>query len=457
MKTDTKFRTFLIIIITQTFSILGSQMSGLAVGIKVFNDTNQATPLALVAVFGAIPRLLSANLAGILADRWNRKKVMILSDVGQAVATLFLLISFASGAFELWHLYVTTILSSVFGIFQSPAFSATVTMLVPDEKRDLANTIQQLQGWSAGIIAPIIAAILFVTIGVTGVLVIDLLTFLVAVGILSMVTIPQPKAKPPEAGEKKPSVWQDAWSGFQFLIDRPALLYVILYATFLNFLFNMSGVLFTPYILTLTGSETTLGILMGIMSAGPIVGGVLFSMWKYDMKRVHIYYPGIIFMAMMLVLLGIARSPIALGIVMFLALFPNPAINAILMSLLQVKTPPEIQGRVFAVIMQLAMLATPLAYLIAGPLADNVLEPAVGTSGWSVVEPLLGSEPGAGMGLLMVINGLIMIVVGLLIYRIPMMRQLEERLPDYIPEVEGDEPLINEELGLAQDGELAPA
>jgi MFS family permease len=91
-ETDTKFRIFLIIIITQTFSILGSQMSSLAVGIKVFNDTNQATPLALVAVFGAVPRLVSANIAGLLADRWNRKKVMILSDVGQAVATLFLLI-----------------------------------------------------------------------------------------------------------------------------------------------------------------------------------------------------------------------------------------------------------------------------------------------------------------------------------------------------------------------------
>lgn len=449
MSQDTKFRTFLIIIITQTFSILGSQMSGLAVGIKVFNDTEQATPLALVAFFGVIPRIVSANFAGILADRWNRKKVMILSDAGQAMATLFLLISFASGSFELWHLYATAVLSSIFGVFQSPAFSATVTMLVPDEKRDFANTIQQLQGWSAGIIAPIIATLLFVAIGVTGVLVIDLLTFLVAVGILITVAIPQPKQK---ENEERPSIWKDAWSGFNFLRERPALFYVILYATFLNFLFNAAGVLFTPYILTLTGSETTLGILMAVMSAGPIVGGVLFSMWKYKIKRVHIYYPGILLSALALTFMGIARTPVALGVVMFFALFTNPAVNAILMSLLQVKTPPEMQGRVFAAVMQLAMLATPFAYLISGPLADKVLEPAVGTGSWSIVEPLVGSESGAGIGLLMVINGLIIIVVGLFIYRIPMMRQLEENLPDYIPEAEDeDEPLI------VGDSELAPA
>lgn len=453
MKSDTKFRIFLIIIITQTFSILGSQMSSLAVGIKVFNDTNQATPLALVALFGAIPRLVSANIAGVLADRWNRKKVMIIADVGQAVATLLLLASFASDSFELWHLYATAILSSVFGVFQSPAFSATITMLVPDEKRDLANTLQQLQGWSAGIIAPIIAAILFVAIGVTGVLIIDLITFVVAVSIISIVAIPQPKAKPLAEGEKQPSIWREAWAGFQFMLERKPLLYVILYATFLNFLFNMSGVLFTPYILTLTGSETTLGVLMGIMSLGPIIGGILFSMSKYKGKRINIFYLGVIFSALMLALLGMARSPLALGVVMFFALFPNPAVNAIMSSLIQGKTPPEIQGRVFAVIMQLAMLATPLAYLLAGPLADNILEPAVGTSGWSIVEPLVGSEPGAGMGLLMVINGVIMIIVGLILFQIPMLRELEEHLPDYIPELDES----SEEAGLMPDSEFAPA
>lgn len=453
MTKDAKFRIFLIIIVTQTFSILGSQISSLAVGIKVFNDTDQATPLALVAFFSIIPRLISSNFAGILADRWNRKKVMILSDTGQAIATLLLLLSFASGSFELWHLYATAVLSSIFGVFQAPAFSATVTMLVPDEKRDLANTIQQLQGRSAGIIAPIIATFLYVAVGVTGVLVIDLLTFLVAVGILITVTIPQPKQK---KTKEKLTIWQDMWSGFRFMIDRRPLFYVILYATFLNFMFSSAAILFTPYILTLTDSETTLGILMAIMSAGPIVGGVLFTRWKYTIKRIHIYYLSILFTALMLVFLGIARTPLTLGIVMFFAIFANPAANAVFMSLLQAKTPPEMQGRVFAAILQLAMLANPLAFLVAGPLADKVLEPAVGTSSWSIVAPLVGNEPGAGMGLLMVINGTIMIIVGLVIYRIPMMRRLEEDLPDYIPEVDKDDDSITKE-NFIDDGELAPA
>lgn len=98
-------RTFYLLILTQTLSIIGSNMTSFAVGIQIYRDTSEATPLAMVGFFSVIPMILAAGAAGVLADRWDRRYVMAISDSGQALGTLLLLISFASGAFQLWHLF----------------------------------------------------------------------------------------------------------------------------------------------------------------------------------------------------------------------------------------------------------------------------------------------------------------------------------------------------------------
>ncbi len=157
MKTQYNMRTFYTLIITQVFSLIGSRISGLAISIWIYNQTGDVTPLALVSFFFIVPQVLAAGVSGALADRWDRRYVMMLSDTGQAVGTVLLLISFSSGGFQLWHLYVITFIQSVFGVFQGPAFQASITMLVPDDKRDSANAIQQITGPVAGIIAPAIA------------------------------------------------------------------------------------------------------------------------------------------------------------------------------------------------------------------------------------------------------------------------------------------------------------
>ncbi|MCD4687008.1 MAG: MFS transporter, partial [Anaerolineae bacterium] len=113
-KKNRSLRTFYIILLTQTFSLIGSRMTGLAVGIRVFNDTGNATPLALVAFFFALPAVLTAGFAGVLADRWDKRKVMAVSDVGQAGATFILLVLFATDSFQVWHLYITAVITSTF-------------------------------------------------------------------------------------------------------------------------------------------------------------------------------------------------------------------------------------------------------------------------------------------------------------------------------------------------------
>lgn len=452
MGTRQTLRTFYILIATQVFSLIGSEMTSFALGIWVFTETGSATPLGLVAFFATLPRIIAPSFAGVLADRWDRRHVMMLADAGQALGTCALMLSFLTDHFALWQLYVVAAFQATFGLFQGPAFQASVTMLVPDSQRDRANALQQVTGPAAGMVAPTLAGMVFGLVGVAGVMAIDLITFLVAIGVVLSVRIP----RPPQSAEGRAArgtFWREAQVGFRYLWSRRPLFVMLLAATAVNFCFSLVGPLFTPYILSLTASEATLGLLMSLMSAGAIAGGVIMGVWGGTRPRIHTVMGGIVITGALLSVFGVARSSLALGLVMPLMMLPLPMVNAAFDSVMQVKTPPDLQGRVFSAVTQLAMLASPIAFMFSGMLADHVFEPAVGGSWWGVVEPLLGAQKGAGIGLIAVLTGLVIVAVTLAFYSMPSVRHLEANLPDYVTQ-----PAAEAEIAAQEDEHaFAPA
>ena len=426
-------KTFYTLILTQTLSMIGSRVSGLALGIWLFNETGNATPLALVAFFGIVPSVLMQGFAGVLADRWDRRHVMALSDAGQAIATVLLLGLFLSGQFVIWHLYLVVFIQSIFGVFQQPAFSASVTMLIPDEQRDRANAIMQMTGPAAGVIAPIIAGLIFTAVGVVGAITLDLITFAVAVLVILLVHIPRPR-KTQEGADLSGSVWQEMFSGLRYLWQRKGLFWLMMGAMGLNFVLNMSGVLLTPYILERTGSEAAYGLILGIFNAGAIAGAIVISAWGGTRPRIYTMIGGVMVMGIATIFFGMAQTTLWLAIVSFMILFPNMFANVPLQSIMQAKVAPDLQGRVFATIGQLAMLMTPLAYLLAGPLADNIVKPMVNHPQWQLVAPFVGNGEGSGIGLIFMVAGVVTIFIAITMAFVPSIRNLEADLPDYVPE-----------------------
>ena len=138
----------------------------------------------------------------------------------------------------------------------------------------------------------------------------------------------------------------------------------------------------------------TLGILLGLLNAGIVVGGVVMMIWGGTRPRIHGIMLGLIFRGVWLAVYGLVRTPPMLGLAMFFIFFSSALVDASFMSILQLKVPPHMQGRIFALLFQLMYIANPLSLLLTGPLVDNVLEPAVGSPGWQVVAPLVGSRPG---------------------------------------------------------------
>lgn len=425
--------------------MIGSRMSGLAVGIWLFQQTGDVTPLALVAFFGLLPTILGSNIAGLLADRYDRRLIMVLSDTGQAICTSVLFILFLTGAFRVEYLYILAFLQGTAEMFQGPAFSASIALLVPDEHRDRANAIQQLMMPAAGLIAPAAASLLYSVIRVEGVILFDLFTFGVAMVVIFFSRIPRP-AQTSVGQQTRNSFWKEFTAGFSYLWTYKPMLLLLICACLINFVMNGLGITNTPYILMRTdNNEVVLGILLSIMNAGAIAGGLLIATWGGTRPRIHTVMPAVILMGVAASAFGIAQHPVAMGVTMFLIMFFPPLANACLFSILQGKVPPDLQGRVFAAVGQIALLMTPLAYWLVGPLADTVFEPAVGQQGWEAVASLVGSGPGAGIGLMMVIGGAILSVICTAFYLLPSVRHFERDIPDYAP-VESTVPAVEAPL-----------
>jgi hypothetical protein len=285
---------------------------------------------------------------------------------------------------------------------------------------------------AAGLIAPALAGGLYALVGVNGVIGFDLFTFVVAMVVVLLLHIPRPVQS--EIGRAmQGSVLREAFGGLEFLWRWRTLFWMNLHIVLVNFLFAGSTVLFTPYLLARTGSEAAMGTVLSVLNAGMITGGVIMGVWGGTKPRIHTMLPGVIIAAFFLIIIGAAQSLLVLAVAGFLMMIPPPMINASMMSLMQAKVPPDIQGRVFAAMGQMATFLIPLSYLLVGPLADEVFEPAVGQPGWERFAPLVGNSAGAGMGLLMVIAGVILVVTTTLVYLIPRVRHMEAELPDYEP------------------------
>ena len=173
----TGFLAFVIIWSGQVVSLLGTSMTRFALTIWAWQMTGNATSLALVGFFSFVPGIIVSPLAGALVDRWDRKVSMMLSDLAAAVSTLVVLVLFVSGQLQIWHLYITGAFTGLFQAFQFPAYSAAITLMVSKDQYGRTSGLLSTAEFLSMIVAPIGAALLLGVIGLQGILLIDVVTF----------------------------------------------------------------------------------------------------------------------------------------------------------------------------------------------------------------------------------------------------------------------------------------
>lgn len=446
MTTTTKRPTgmfgFTIVWIGQIISLVGTNMTGFAQTIWAYEITGSATALALVGFFFVTPLLIFSPIAGAIVDRYNRKMMMMVSDLASGLATIIILILYTSGMLEIWHLYITAAFQGFFQTFQWPAYSAAITTMIPKEQYGRANGMMALAESASGIFAPVLAGAMMAFIGFGGILTIDIITFIVAIGALLFVAIPQPKVT--QAGlESRGSIWKEAGYGFRYILKRPPLLGLQMVFMLGNFFVGIPIAIVAPTILASTNNnEMIFGTVNSVGAVGGLVGGLAMSAWGGPKRRIHGVLGGWALLSILgVVLFGFSDSLIGWSIASFFGLFFGPIINASNQSIWQAKVAPDLQGRVFSIRRLIAWFVNPAAQLIAGPLADFVFEPGMqsNTLMASTAGRVVGMDPGSGMSLMWIIFGTLAFATSIGSYMIPIIRNVEDILPDHdqpVPEAE---------------------
>lgn len=427
-----ELRTFLLIWLGQLVSLIGSGLTGFALGVWVYQRTGSVTQFALISLFTALPGIVFSPIAGALVDRWDRRRAMILSDAGAGLCTLSVALLFLAGRLEVWHIYMTMAISSTFSAFQWPAYSAATTLLVPKEHLGRASGMVQLGGAAAQIASPALAGALMGTIRVQGVMLIDFATFLFAVFTLLLVRVPRPETTAEgEAGQG--SLLREAAYGWTYIRARPGLFGLLLFFAASNFATGIVQVLFTPLVLSFT-TAAVLGVLLSIGGLGFLIGSLTMSVWGGPRRRVYGILGTHLLMGAVLFVAGFPPRAWTLGVAAFLCFFGMPISNGCSQAIWQSKTAPDVQGRVFAVRRMIAWASLPLAYLAAGPLADRVFEPLLTEGGLlaSSVGQIIGVGVGRGVGLLFIILGFVILLATLVAYLYPRLRQVEAEIPDFV-------------------------
>ena len=428
-------RTFIIIWLGQLVSLIGSGLIGFALAVWVYDQTGQATPFAMTALFSVLPRILLSPIGGALSDRWNRKAIMLISDSLAGLTTLATAFLLLTGRMEIWMIYVISALEAIFGAFQQPAYSASIVMMVPKEQLTRANSMMQMGEAIQSIITPILAGALVTTVGMKGIIIVDITTYLLALMTLIFVRIPQPERKK-ETG-KKISVFKDVAFGWHYLVARKGLLGLLLYYASVNFFLNISAVMLGPLILSF-GSASSLGVAQTVMGVGMLAGSLIMSVWGGVKKgKVKAIIGFIVLSAVGFMIAGFQPSLLFVSIGLFLLMFFLPFGSGPSAALLAAKVAPDVQGRVFATRSMISQSMMPFAFILSGILADNVFNPLLVEGGKlanTFVGRWLGVGPSRGIGLMMITSGLFLLVVSLLVYLNPRIRNIESEIPDAIPD-----------------------
>lgn len=437
-------KKFYVIWTGQIISMLGSGLSGFGLGVWIYQKTGSATQFALTALFMMLPNLVVGPLGGLLADRFDRRKLLAISDCGQAAGTLVMAALLFTGRLEVWHIYVATVSGAIFNCFRWPAFNALLPSIVPKQQLMRVNGLVSAGEAATMIASPLLAGLLVASIGLSSVLLIDVVTFMIGMSLLFTLPVPKFVRRPVDNVEKADDAigsgirkyWRmtvnDTREGWMFLRERGALIGLLGFFAFTNFCLGMIETVFTPLVLSI-GTVRTLGATSSIAAVGMLLGSIAISVWGGPRRRVAAILGLGALQGAIAIAVGWKTSIATLMFGAFAYVFLFPIIGACCNSLWQTKVPNELQGRVGAVRQMAFNIVRPLSFFLAGALTDKVFGPLLAKGGLlanGFVGHAMGAGPGRGVAFLVVMMGLITVIGTLAAFASRRIRDLEVELPD---------------------------
>ena len=391
----------------ELISSIGGGLTSFGLGVYIFQQTGSAASMSLITLLGFLPTLLLSVPAGVLADRYDRRLLMMIGDGCSALGILFILICMLKGGASLIQICIGVLISAVFSALLEPAFRATITDLLTKEEYSRAGGLVSLAGSARYLLSPVLAGFLLTISDVKLLLVIDICTFFLTV--LCAAAVRRCIGK--KTSESKENFLSSIREGWRILQERKGVFFLVLLSSAITLFMGIFQILAEPMVLSFSNART-LGITETICASGMLVSGLILSIRGIRKNFVAIMSISLMMAGIMMIGFSLFEKIYPICFFGFLFFAALPFANNSLDYLTRTNIPDEVQGRVWGLVGFLSQIGYVIAYAVSGIAADEL-------GHWS------GYGVGRGSAIVIRMAGGLMSVIAVSMLTIKSIRNLE--------------------------------
>ena len=404
------FNKFLFLWVGELISSIGGGLTSFGLAVYVFQETGSAASMAAVSLLAFLPTLLLSVPAGVLADRYDRRLLMMMGDGLSGIGVLYILACMIMGKATLLQICIGVSISSIFSSLLEPAYRATVTDILTQEEYSKASGMVSLAGSARYLLSPILAGMLLAVSDIKLLLFVDICTFVVTVVMTGIVK---------RGGVKQTVVEQESFVssfkvGWNAINEKKGIMVLITVSSVMTCFMGTFQILAEPMVLGIADS-TTLGIVETICACGMLVSSLILGIKGIKSGYVNVLGISLAFAGIAMAMFGLKQNILWMGFTGFGFFAMLPFANNCLDYLVRINIPDEKQGRAWGLIGLLSQLGYVVAYGLSGNLADYI----------SVSKNI---SVGMGAAYVVVISGGLLVLTAMSLFFVGSVRELERKI-----------------------------
>ena len=411
----------------ELISSIGSGMTAFALSVYIYEKTGSVSYVSLITLLSFMPSIVLSPIGGLLADRYDRRLLMIIGDLFSGLGLVYILWSIQAGEKSIVPIFVGITFSSIFTSLLEPSYRATLTDILEEENYAKASGLIQVAGSAKYLISPVIAGMILSVADIRVILLLDILTFITTCLMIFLVR----KSMNSETQNYKKDSFKGLLEGLFIIKENRGVYFLVIIMFFVCFFMGFIQILIRPMILALSSVKTA-GIMESLCAVGLLIGSLWIGIAGIKKNYSKILAVACFFCGIFMSMTGVNENLNIIGISTFLFFSTLPFMNSCADVLVRVSIPNELQGRVWGLISLITQMGTVVAYIISGIMADYVFEPMFNKNGILVenIGIIIGTGKGRGIGFMLILSGIGMLIMAIVIWKNGEIREVSEKCVD---------------------------